>query len=311
MAEMSAIYQALSSIGEDPAQMLSPDNAFVVAQGHHVLGQQSVPGLRMDVKTDADGIKASVTVEKNRHIEHPVHLCFALFERFGVQNVHIDLIMEENAAATFWSHCLFTVPDVARHAMTAQVSIRDGADLTYQEVHYHGLSGGIEVIPRADVQLAKGARYRADFSLIQGRVGKLDIDYVIDVGEEAVAELTSKVYGHITDEIRIREQVNLNGARARGLVKSRVAVEDEARAEIIGITEGNAAGARGHVDCLEVVRGEAVASASPVVRVTHPEAKVTHEAAIGSVDHKQLETLMARGLDPEEAVDVIVRGMLS
>ena len=134
---------------------------------------------------------------------------------------------------------------------------------------------------------------------------------MIDVGEQAVAELTSKIYGHVTDEIRIREQVNLNGARARGLVKSRVAVEDEAHAEIIGITEGNAAGAHGHVDCLEVVRGEAVASASPVVRVTHPEAKVTHEAAIGSVDHKQLETLMVRGLDPEEAVDVIVRGMLS
>lgn len=51
-------------------------------------------------------------------------------------------------------------------------------------------------------------------------------------------------------------------------------------------------------------------SANPVVRVTHPEAKVTHEAAIGSVDHKQLETRMAYGLTPEEAVDVIMRGML-
>jgi len=39
-------------------------------------------------------------------------------------------------------------------------------------------------------------------------------------------------------------------------------------------------------------------------------AKVTHEAAIGSVDKKQLETLMSRGLDESEAVDVIVRGLL-
>jgi hypothetical protein len=37
---------------------------------------------------------------------------------------------------------------------------------------------------------------------------------------------------------------------------------------------------------------------------------VTHEAAIGSVDKKELETLMARGLDEEQAVDVIIRGML-
>jgi len=40
-------------------------------------------------------------------------------------------------------------------------------------------------------------------------------------------------------------------------------------------------------------------------------AKVTHGAAIGRVDQRQLETLMARGLSPKEAVDVIVRGILS
>ena len=37
---------------------------------------------------------------------------------------------------------------------------------------------------------------------------------------------------------------------------------------------------------------------------------VTHEAAIGSIDRKQTETLMAKGLDEDEAVDVIVRGIL-
>lgn len=42
----------------------------------------------------------------------------------------------------------------------------------------------------------------------------------------------------------------------------------------------------------------------------HPQAKLTHVAAIGSVDQKQLETLMARGLGPEEAVDHIILGML-
>ena len=44
--------------------------------------------------------------------------------------------------------------------------------------------------------------------------------------------------------------------------------------------------------------------------MSHPLAKVTHEAAIGSVDKKQLETLMAHGLTPEEAVDVIVKGIM-
>jgi len=73
----------------------------------------------------------------------------------------------------------------------------------------------------------------------------------------------------------------------------------------------NAEGARGHVDCMEIVKDNAVASAVPIVKVTNSLAKVTHEAAIGSVDKRQMETLMAHGLTPEEAVDIIVKGILN
>ena len=64
------------------------------------------------------------------------------------------------------------------------------------------------------------------------------------------------------------------------------------------------------MDCLEIVRDRAVARAEPIVEVSHPLAKVTHEAAVGTVDQRQLETLMAHGLSPDEAVEVIVTGML-
>ncbi len=75
--------------------------------------------------------------------------------------------------------------------------------------------------------------------------------------------------------------------------------------------EGNAPLARGHMDCTEIVRDEAVAENVPMVVVRDDRAQVTHEAAIGSVNKKELETLMARGLDEDSAVDVIIRGMLS
>ena len=48
-----------------------------------------------------------------------------------------------------------------------------------------------------------------------------------------------------------------------------------------------------------------------MVRVRDDRAYVTHEAAIGTVNKKELETLMARGLDEETTVDVIIRGMLA
>ena len=100
------------------------------------------------------------------------------------------------------------------------------------------------------------------------------------------------------------------GNRSRSLIKTRVVLEHAARANITGITEAHAAGSRGHVDCMEIVQDQAHASAIPIVKVFHPDAKVTHEAAIGSVDKQELETLMARGLAPEQAVELIVSGIL-
>jgi uncharacterized protein len=197
-----------------------------------------------------------------------------------------------------------------RHRMQARIEIGAGAELRYTEAHFHGPYGGIEVLPKAEVRVGKNGRFLSEFTLTSGRVGRLDLDVAVEAGENAVAELTARIFGHATDNIRIREQVVLRGANARGLIKSRIALDGDAMAEVTGITEGHAAGARGHVDCLELVRERAVGRAIPIVHVTHPLAKVTHEAAIGSVDQQQLETLMAHGLTPEEAVDVIIKGLL-
>jgi len=311
MPELKPMSMALRSVGEDPMAVLGPDSAHLVAYGHQLASMQSVPGVTVLATSDKGVIHARVVVAEGRRIAQPLHLCFGMFERFGTQVVELDVTLEPGSSATLWSHCLFTEAEKATHAMTARIEIQADASLAYQEVHYHGASGGIEVMPRASVTLGPRARYKADFSLVQGRVGTLDIDYSVDVAEHAVAELTSKVYGFGTDSILIREQVNLNGEGARGLVKTRVAAREHANAVVIGVTHGNAAGARGHVDCTEIVRDHAVVSAVPEVKVTHPQAKVTHEAAIGSVDSKQLETLMARGLDPESAIDLIIRGMLT
>ena len=308
MADLKPLYTLFSAAGQTPPAI--PQDAHLVAYGHTIASIKSVPGFRIDVHTEADSLIAEIVVARGLRNSQPVHLCFGLYEQFGVQNVQLKFTLEPEAELTLLSHCLFATPLAARHAMQGDIRIMTGATLRYQEAHYHGSSGEIEVVPHATVVVEQGARYLADFSLVQGRVGHLDVDYTVDVGDDGVAELTSKVYGFGTDRIRLLERVRLNGKGARGMVKTRMALKDDARAEVLGIMEGNAAGARGHVDCMEIVRDRALASAIPEVRVSHPLAKVTHEAAIGSVDSQQLETLMARGLRPDAAVDVIVRGML-
>jgi hypothetical protein len=263
MSDLAPLIDAFLLAGEDPGQILTADTAHLLAYDHQIVSLQSIPGVVVFAKSESGVIKAQITIMEGFTIAPPIHLCFSLLDRFGGQNVELELTVQPGASATVWSHCLFAHAERAFHAMQAQVRIQEKASLNYQESHYHGMSGGISVRPRANIWLENDAHYRSDFSLLLGRVGLLDVDYVVDVGPGAAVELTSRIYGHVADEIRMREQINLEGERARGLIKSRIAVEDEASAQIFGIMHGNAAGARGHVDCLEIVRGLGMVSAIP------------------------------------------------
>jgi Fe-S cluster assembly scaffold protein SufB len=310
MSDLDDVIKAYVQAGGDKGALADPGTAHLVAHGHSLLSSRDVPGLTVDATETATGIAANVTVHERIVLDKPVHLCFSMLHAKGTQEIKMQVKLEAGASAVFIAHCIFPNAEKIVHSMDATIELAEGAEMRYSETHYHGLSGGIEVLPKLAVKLGKSSRYFTDFLLTTGRVGKLGIDYTVDAGEGSIAELTARVFGHATDRIEIQETIRLQGENARGLVKARVAIEDDATAEIRGVMEGNAAGARGHVDCMEIVKDRAVARAVPTVQVNHPLAKVTHEAAIGSVDKRQLETLMAHGLTPEEATDVIVKGIL-
>jgi len=310
MSDFDALMKAYGEAGGDKAILENKEIAHLVASGHKLLSMKSVEGLEVDARETLTGISAAITVKEGVKIKNAVHLCFGVLHKKGTQKIKMDVSLEKNSSAHFIAHCIFPKAEKVKHIMDAVVEIGEGAEMRYSETHYHGLYGGIEVIPKSVIKIGKNGRYFTDFTLTTGRVGTLDIDYSVEAGENAVTELTARVFGHENDDINIKEKVVLAGKNSRGIIKTRVAIEDDARAEVTGITEGNAEGARGHVDCMEIVKDRAVAKAIPIVNVTHPLAKVTHEAAIGSVDKRQMETLMAHGLTPEEAVDMIVKGIL-
>jgi ABC-type transport system involved in Fe-S cluster assembly, permease component len=197
-----------------------------------------------------------------------------------------------------------------KHKMEAAIQIGENASMEYTEEHYHRESGGIQVLPATKVNVEKGGTYKNTFNLVHGSIGEMDVKLEAAAEEDALIELNIKAYGINKDRVRVNEIVYLNGKNAHGLAKTRVAVRDQAASDIVTTTYGNAPGAKGHMDCTEIVRDQGRATNNPVVSVSNALAQVTHEAAIGTVNHKELETLMARGLSEDEAVDLIIRAMI-
>ena len=308
--EFEAMMRAYEQAGGKADVLQAPRVASAVIAGDRVLAVNLVAGVSIEAEELERGVRVRVAVAPGTRVDYPVHLCFGVVPSEGVQEIFSEFEIGAGAEVGFLAHCTFPNAVDVRHVMDARIHVGPEATMRYSEAHYHGPHGGVHVLPTTHAQVDEGGWLESEFSLTHGRVGRLEIRFEVDVAAGGVVELTSRAYGLAEDEINVSEVVRLNGAGARGLTKTRVAVRDRATSEIYTTAEGNAPGAVGHMDCTEIVRGAATARNVPVVVVRDEQARVTHEAAIGSVNRKELETLMARGLGEDEAVDIIIRGML-
>jgi Fe-S cluster assembly scaffold protein SufB len=309
MADSDLITALYESMGEQC--VTADDVAHVEVHGNEVLAKHLVEGLRVEAEKKDGALNVYVNVGSGVHIENPVRFCFGMIPKTGRQRIVMRVVIEKNASLAALSSCTFPNAVDVLHSMDAEIDIAEGAEYIYLERHVHGPEGGVTVLPKAKVRLRKNAKFRSDFELIRGMVGEINIQYDAVCEAGSVLEMSARVSGGGRDRIFINEKAHLAGEESRGVLMTKIAVRDQATAEIRNTLVASAAGARGHVDCKEIVQGGAVAEAVPVVKVEHPKAHVTHEAAIGSVDSKQLETIMSRGLDENAASQLIIDGLLA
>jgi len=299
--------ELLSSIG---LHKMGPDIAHIEIHGNQVLGTHLVDGLLVESQSFDDGVNIQIRVKKDTKIKNPVRFCFGLIPENGVQKLNINTIIEKNASASFIASCTFPNAKNIQHIMNATVTIEKGATLYYFERHIHGPEGGVTIVPVTKVIVKEDARYSTEFELIKGAAGVIKLDYKSEVYKNAVVDMKARIFGRLKDKIHIKEAAHLKGENSVGVLTSHIALKDEANAIVENEIIADAAFARGHVDCKEIVQGKAIARAIPIVQVNDPRAHVTHEAAIGSVDSKQLETLLSRGLTEDQATDLIISGLL-
>ena len=314
MAEQSIIdkdiliAELLASINQ---HKFAPDVAHIEIHGNEVLNRNLVDGLIVESQSLEDGVSVKIRVKRGVTIENPVYFCFGLIPENGVQRIFINTLIEEGACAQFIANCTFPNAINIQHLMNAEIELEKGASLSYFERHVHGPNGGVQIVPVTKVRLSEGARFSTEFELIKGAAGVIDLDYAAEVGKDATVDMKTRIFGRLEDSIRIKESANLLGESSTGVLTSHIAIKDKASAIIENEIIADAPYARGHVDCKEIVQDGARARAIPIVQVNNNLAHVTHEAAIGSVDSKQLETLLSRGLTEDEATDLIIEGLLS
>lgn len=286
------------------------DRAYLFLNLNKVLNKQGVPGLHVDTTETEKGLDIKIRLEKNTKIEKPIYMCFGVIEDVGDQYLNIDIKLEENSNMTVLSSCLFPNAKDVKHIMDAHVDVGKNATFNYIERHIHGKDNGTYTRPKTYAIIREDGFFRSNFEMLKGRVGELEILYKADLEKNAIFEVDAKVDAHMNDNVYIDEEANLMGENSRALMTSRAASRDEATVEVRNFMTATGDHSVGHMDCQEILKGNGTVNAVPIIMVKNDTAHITHESALGSVNSKQLETLMSKGLTEEEATEVIISGML-
>ena len=282
--------------------------AAIIISGEGIIGLNNVPGVEITGEEMENGVRADVRIADGVELPFPIHLCTGYLKSEGYQRVEFNIVVGKNSRVKFTSHCIFPYAKDFTHEAISRITVGENSSVLYDDEHVHG--EGVRMISKTEVEVGKGGRYTGRFSLTKHRARKLKLEMTAKLADRAIAELTSKVKAVKDDSVEIREVLRLEGAHSRGDLKSTVIAFDEARVNVVNEAYGLGDYAKGHVECHEIVKGEADVQTVPLLRVRNDKAELTHEASIGRINEAQLVQLMAKGLTEEEAAELIIKGLL-
>ena len=239
----------------------------------------------------------------------PIQSCLYLAKEGFSQNVHNVVVAEQGSELHIITGCA-TAPHLKSglHIGVSEFYVKRGAKLTFTMIHDWGEK--INVRPRTVIRVEEGGTIISNYISLKP-VGSLQMFPTTYLnGKGAVARFNSILVAGPGSFLDVGSRVVLNAPDTRAEIISRGISSGGsiiARGELVG----KVSGIKAHLECHGLILNEGLMQAIPELIGYVPGVEMSHEAAVGKIDQREIEYLMARGLDEEEAISTIVRGFLN
>jgi Fe-S cluster assembly scaffold protein SufB len=240
----------------------------------------------------------------------PLQSCLFLDIEGMKQVVHNIIIAEENSELNLITGCTVH-PNVSKalHLGVSEFYLKKNSKVSFTMVHYWTENSTVR--PKTAIIQEEGSEYNSNY-IIMSEVKSLEsnpIAYLDGVG--AKAHFQTLIYGKKDSFIDVGTRAVLNGKETKSEMISRIIGTGNSKVIARALIRGNAEDATGHLECQGLVLSpKAHIHAIPEIYAAHPEVSLTHEAAVGKIAEEQILYLMSRGLNENEARDLIIGGFL-
>jgi uncharacterized protein len=238
----------------------------------------------------------------------PIQACLYL-GREQIQHVHNIIIAEEGAELHIVSGCTSGahVGKGAAHYGVSEFYVKKNAKISFTMIHTW--TENIEVYPRSATLVEENGVFISNYVCMQP-VKKIQMYPTATLaGENSVARFSSIVIASPSSYMDLGSRAILEGKGSSAEVIAR-AITKGGTIISRGHIQGKTAGTRGHLECKGLILKDGIIYAIPEIEGSVVGTELSHEAAVGKLAKDEIEYLMSRGLDEDEATATIIRGFL-
>jgi len=286
-----------------------PKGAFNIRKNGKLLERNTTANIDIESYPESKGIKIVIkSGTKNESVHIPVILSQA--DLYDI--VKNDFIIGDDCDVTIIAGCGIHCGSDKRegHAGVHEFHVGKRSKVKYIEKHYAtGEGKGRRILnPVTRVFLQDDARIEMELTQISG------VDEAKRLNEAVLAPRSSlliseKVMTEGDQTAVSNNNIVLDGRDSKAEVLARSVIKGDSYQAFYAVIEARER-CYGHLECDAIVMDNGKSETVPSLKSLHPEAELTHEAAIGKIADEQLVKLMTLGMDYDDAVKKIIQGFL-
>ncbi|MEW6447866.1 MAG: SufD family Fe-S cluster assembly protein [Bacillota bacterium] len=243
-------------------------------------------------------------------VTYPLQACLYIAAEGITQAVHNIVVVDEGAELNLISGCA-SAHDArtGMHIGISEFYVKKNARLSFTMIHKWGEK--MHVRPRSAALVEEDGVFISNYICLQA-VDTLQMYPVAYLeGSGATARFHSILVAPPESLMDVGSGVVLRAPHTRAESIARtitVGGDIISRGRLVGEAEG----VKAHLECRGLILAErGLIHAIPELEAKTAGAELSHEAAVGKIAQEEIEYLMARGLNEEEATATIVRGFLN
>lgn len=246
----------------------------------------------------------------NTKIQQPVQTCLFIGTHGLLQAPHNIVIAEPGSEVHIITGC--TTGRRARKALhigITEMYVKQRAKIVFTMIH--SWPDDAVVRPRTAVIVEDEGVFVSNYITLHPFKSLQAFPAVYLVGKNSIAKFNNIVYAARNTSIDLGSRAILGGEGARAEAVFKTVASGSATVVNRGEVVGAAPNTKGHLECRGLMLcPTATIRAIPELIAKHSETDLSHEAAIGRLQEEQLNYLMARGVSPDMAISLLVRGFL-